>query len=92
MKAPVSAWQFRGFMAHTRYRVLVWTIDENGRTVDSLLAAILASPGRPERPQAIKALDAWMKAADDPEEGTAAWGRRQRRACPASSDSEAEML
>ncbi|HVI10181.1 MAG TPA: hypothetical protein VND65_17965 [Candidatus Binatia bacterium] len=43
--------------------------------MDTLLAAVQASPGRPTRDQAGKALVAWFEAAVDAEEGTAAWGK-----------------
>jgi hypothetical protein len=89
----VSSWQFRGLAFSAREKLVWWTVAANGGTADALLAAVEASPARPTREQAGKALLAWFEAALDAEEGTAAWSRRYRRGGMVSEESpEDEVL
>jgi hypothetical protein len=52
------------------------TVDANGGSRDTLLAAVLASSARPDPAQAVQAVKAWWDAGKGYDEGTAAYGRR----------------
>jgi len=61
-----------------RWRLLWWTVEANGGSRDRLLAALVASPGRPTLAQATEAMKAWWDAGRGYAEGTAAYGRGDR--------------
>ena len=77
LSAP-NTWERRGFAWRARLPIGEWTIDANGGTRETLLAAVLASPGHPRLARATEALELWWEAWWDHEEGTAAYGRGQR--------------
>lgn len=68
-----SKWQTRGFAYWTRLSILQRTLRDNGGTVGTLTAAVLASPGDPSAEDATQAIKRWFEAGKGHDEGCAGY-------------------